>query len=94
MRSLEPIVVLFLLPVLIGIGAELLWRDSKNASLTATLATAFAVFACLQVRIPEETWNWLAAFLVLPLPVAFALATVFICQGRVHTRRHRPHHEH
>ena len=44
---------------------------------------------CLFVQIlaPEGSWSWLAALLVSPLPVAFAVAAVFICHGR--SNRHR-----
>jgi hypothetical protein len=36
---------------------------------------------------PEGSWNWLAALLVLPLPIAFALAAVIVFYGRSHIRR-------
>ena len=93
MRPLEPLVVLFLLPVMIGIASELWLRDAKNASLLATIGTILAVWLCLEVRDPDGTWNSLAAFLVLPLPVAFALAAALICHGRSHGRRQHGRHE-
>jgi uncharacterized membrane protein len=89
MRHLEPFVVLFLLPVTIGIVSELWARDTRNASLIATLGSIVAVYLCLAVRDPDGTWTWLAAFLVLPLPVALALAAVLLCHGRA--RAHRRH---
>jgi hypothetical protein len=88
MRHLEPWVVLFLLPLLIGIGSELWLRDARRSSLVATLGAIVAVVACLELRDPGGTWNALAAFLVLPLPIAFALAAVLVCHGRAR-RRHR-----
>ena len=93
MRQLEPLVVLFLLPVLIGIASELYFRDTRHASLVAMLGATVAVYLCLEVRDPGGTWNGLAAFLVLPLPVAFALAAVLICYGRIQTRRRHGRHE-
>jgi len=87
MRHLAPLLVLFLLPVLIGIGAELWLREVKPASLAATLGSALVVYLCLAAGAPDATWNWLAALLVLPVPIAFALAAVFICYGRTHARR-------
>jgi hypothetical protein len=92
MQHLEPLVVLFLLPVSIGIASGLCLRTPKNAALVATLGSALAVYLCLEVRDPTGTWTWLAAFLVLPLPIAFALAAVLICCGRTHARRRHGRH--
>jgi hypothetical protein len=85
---MEPFVVFFLLPVLFGIGAELLLRDTRQASLLAGLASTLLVFVCLELRDPEGTWNWLAALLVAPLVIAFSLSAVFICYGRTDARKH------
>jgi uncharacterized membrane protein len=87
MQPLGPYVVLFLLPVMIGIAAALCVRDTRKASLAATLGTILAVYVCLQAGDPEGTWNWLAALLVLPMPVAFALVAVVLRHGRAQTRR-------
>ena len=92
MRAFEPLIVLVLLPLVIGIAAAMLARDTRNASLVAMLACALAVVAGVGVRIPQESWNWLAAMLVLPLPIAVALAMVFVWHGR-DTRKHRARHE-
>ena len=89
MRHLEPWVVLFLLPLLIGIGSELWLRNARRATLVATLGAIGAVVLCLELRDPDGTWNALAAFLVLPLPIAFALAAVLVCHGRARRRHHR-----
>ena len=94
MRQLEPFVVLFLLPVTIGIVSGLCLREAKTAALVATLGSVLAVYLCLEVRDPSGTWTWLAAFLVLPLPIAFALAAVLICGGRTHARRRDGRHGH
>jgi len=90
MRHLEPLVVLFLLPMLIGIGSELWLRNAKTASLVATLGAIVAVCLYLLLRDPGGAWNALAAFLVLPLPIAFALAAVLACHGRARRRHRQP----
>ena len=87
---MQPFLAFFLLPVLLGVGAGLLWRDTKHASLAAGIASALLVYCFLEFRDPEGNWNWLAAFLVAPLVIAFALTAVFVCHGRVHGRKHRP----
>jgi hypothetical protein len=85
----QPLVVLFLLPVLIGVASEMLFRDTAKASLAAALASPLVVYLCLVTLDPDGTWNWLATLLVSPLAIAFSLASVLICFGRAHPRR--PH---
>ena len=89
---MEPFIVFFLLPVLFGIGAELLLRDTRHASLLAGTASTVLVYVCLELRDPEGTWNWLAAMLVAPLVIAFSLSAVLICYGRIDARKHRGRH--
>ena len=84
---MQPLVVLVLLPVLIGIAAELLFRDARKASCAAALCVALVVYLCLRAGDPGGTWNWLAAVLVMPLPIALALAAVVLLYGRAHGRR-------
>jgi len=84
---MQPLLVLILLPVLIGIAAELLFRDARKASLTAMLGVGVVVGLWLQAGDPSGTWNWLAALLVMPLPIAFALIAVVLCYGRSQVRR-------
>ena len=85
---MEPFVVFFLLPVLFGIGAELWLRDTRHASLLAGLASTVLVYACLELRDPEGTWNGLATLLIAPLVIAFSLSAVLICYGRIDPRKH------
>lgn len=92
MRAFEPLIVLIVLPALIGVGAAMLARDTRNASLVAMLACALAVFAGVDLGGPDGSWNWVAAALVLPLPVAVAVAIVFVWHGR-DARRHHARHE-
>ena len=85
-----PLIVLLLLPALIGVAAELILRDPRRASLAATVGALVSVGLCAQALAPDENWAWLAALLVSPLPIAFAVAAVIICDGRKHRRRGRP----
>ena len=84
---MEPLLILFLLPALIGIVSEWIFRDTKKASIAATLGAILVVCLGLRGLDPDGTWNWLAALLVLPLPIALALAAVIILYGRSHIRR-------
>lgn len=78
---MEPLVVLFVLPVLIGAASVALLRDTIRASCAAALGAPVIVFCCLRALDPDGTWNWLAALLVAPLAMAFALAAVMLCAG-------------
>ena len=84
---MEPVLVLILLPVLIGVGAELLFRDAVRASLAAALAAPAVVYLSIVALDPSGAWNWLASLLVAPLATALALAAVMACFGWTHARR-------
>lgn len=83
---MEPLVVLFVLPVLIGIASAVLFRDTTKSSCVATFASPLVVFVCLSSFDPDGSWNWLAALLVAPLAIAFALAAVMLYYGRSQVR--------
>jgi hypothetical protein len=85
--EMEPLFVLILLPVLIGVGAEVLFRDTLRASLAAALLAPIVVFLSITTIDPGGTWNWLASLLVAPLAMALALAAVMVCIGRTHARK-------
>jgi hypothetical protein len=87
---MEPFLVFFLLPVLFGVAAELIWRDTRHASLAASIASTLLVYLALELRDPEGTWNVLATLLIAPLVIAFSLTAVLACYGRAHQRRQRP----
>lgn len=87
---MEPFFVFFLLPVLFGVVAELIWRDTRHASLAAGIASTLLVYVALELRDPEGTWNGLATLLIAPLVIAFSLTAVMVCYGRVNHRKHRP----
>jgi hypothetical protein len=90
---MEPLVVLVLLPVLIGVVSEMLFRDTTHASLAAAVGTTLVVFLCLWYLDPDGTWNWLAALLVSPLAIASTLAAVLICYGRSQAPRRKNGHD-
>lgn len=83
---MEPIAILLVLPVLIGVAAERYFRDVKNASLAAALGSALVVALCVKALDPDGNWSLLAAMMVSPLPIAFAAGAVLICHGRSEAR--------
>jgi len=89
---MEPIAVLIVLPIVIGIVSELIFRDTTHATLAAAIGTAIALVVSMRLLAPSEWWTWLAVLLVSPLAIASALATVLIVYGRsqAHRRRKRP----
>jgi hypothetical protein len=90
--NMKPLVIILVLPVLIGIASEFYFRDAKRASLAAGVGSALVVFLGVIVLDPAGTWNWVAALLLSPLPIAFGVVTVLYCYGRLQMgRRHRGH---
>src|SRR6185437_13430820 len=84
---MEPFAVLVLLPTLVGIASELVFRDTLRASLAAALVSALAVYTCLDLFDPGGSWNALAGFLVSPLVIALSLVAVLTCFGHLEGRR-------
>jgi len=84
---MKPFLILVVMPVLIGIASGLAFRDARNASLAATIGATLAV--CLSVKLfdPNAEWTWVAALLVSPLPIAFAVATALFLYGNSQARR-------
>jgi hypothetical protein len=80
---MEPLLVLVLLPVLVGIASELAFRDARNASLAAAAGSTLVVCLCVRALDPNAPWGWLAGLLVSPLPVAFAVATALFLYGHL-----------
>jgi Na+-driven multidrug efflux pump len=89
----EPIVVLVVLPIVIGVLSELVFRATTHASLAAAIGTTVAVFVSLRFLASEGPWTWFAALLVTPLAIASALAAVILVYGRSHARRRRGRHD-
>jgi uncharacterized membrane protein len=88
---MKPLLVLVVLPILVGIVAEMLFRDTRRASLAAALGAALVVCAGIQLLDPWNHWNWTAALLVLPLPIAVAVVAALFVYGRAQMRRR--HHD-
>lgn len=88
---MQPILVLVALPLLIGVVCELIFRDTKRASLAAALATPLVIYLCIDALDPEGAWNGLATFLVAPMAIGFSLAAVLACFGRQHSHRRHSH---
>ncbi len=83
---MEPLLILVVLPVVIGAMSWMLFRDTTKASCAATAGSMLGIYLCLNALDREGSWSWLAALLVSPLPIAFALATVQFCYGRSQVR--------
>lgn len=88
MPAMKPLLILVILPLAIGCAAEHFARHTRAAAVAATLASSATVFAALLLLDPAGTWNWLATLLVLPLPIALALAAVQLAHGRASSRKH------
>ncbi len=87
---MRPLLTLAVLPMLIGMAAAMLARETRTASLLAAALSACVVFVATRVTDADAGIGWLATLLVLPLPIAFALATVAFLSGRSAAHRH-PH---
>ena len=59
------------------------FRDTRRASFAAALGSALVVFLGVFLFDPAAAWNWVAALLVSPLPIAFGVVTVLFCYGRL-----------
>jgi hypothetical protein len=90
---MEPLIVLFLLPALIGGTSCVLFRTMKGASLAATLASPLVLFLCVKSVDPADTWSPLATLLASPLVIGVAVTAVLLCAGRAHARKHRGWHD-
>lgn len=90
---MEPIAFLVVLPIVIGIVAELVFRDTTHATLAAAIGTAIALVVSMRFLAAAELWTWLAVLLVSPLSIASALAAVLILYGRSQARRRRRRHD-
>ncbi len=84
---MKPILILVLLPVLIGVVANTLFRGIRSATFAATIGAPIVVYCCLRALDPDGTWSWLAALLVAPLVIPMALVTVLLWFGRSRVRK-------
>lgn len=90
---MRAILVLAIAPVVIGFLASFLSRDARRASLIAACGSALFVALAIRITDADAAIGWFATLLVLPLPVACAIATVAFCVGRG-DRRARGHDHH
>ncbi|HEY7902709.1 MAG TPA: hypothetical protein VIH36_04600 [Casimicrobiaceae bacterium] len=79
---MNALIVLVLLPLLVGVAAEALFREPRRASLVAVVATAVLTCVAVQVLDRGDSWNWIAGLMVLPLSIALAVAATLLCDGR------------
>jgi peptidoglycan/LPS O-acetylase OafA/YrhL len=86
---MQPLAVLLLLPVLVGLACGLAVRDTVRASSLAAIASPLAVLLCLQLLAPELGWNWLATLMVAPFATGFAVVAVLGYHGRPPARKSR-----
>ena len=86
---MRPLLVLFVLPVMIGVVCALTLRTMRKASLAATIATPLLVGVLVAAFDPHDAWSPLGSMLVAPLVIAVAVITVLLCAGRAHVRKHR-----
>ena len=84
---MKALLILVLLPVLIGVVSNTLFRAIKSASFAATIGAPIVVYFCFKALDPDGTWSWLAALLVSPLVMAMALVTVLLWFGRSRVRK-------
>lgn len=80
---MNALIVLVLLPLLVGVAAEALFREPRRASLVAVVATAVLTCVTVQVLDRGDSWNWIAGLMVLPLSIALAVAATLVCDGRL-----------
>ncbi|MEP7207461.1 MAG: hypothetical protein ABI920_11020 [Casimicrobiaceae bacterium] len=79
---MRPFLWLVLLPVVTGIGCALLIRDMRRAAYVATMVCVGLIGLATWVLDGDYAWGWLAAVLVLPLPIALTLGSVTLLKGR------------
>ncbi len=92
---MQPILILFVFPVLVGIAAGSVMRDARNALLVA--ASGSIVVTCIAVQMLEihALWHWIAALLVCLLPVSISVAVALFWYGHLSApRRHAHRHTH
>jgi hypothetical protein len=89
--TVQPLAVLLVLPIVVGVVAALCFSEARSATLAAALASVLSVSLSVCLLGGMDRWSWLAAFMVSPLTVAFTVAAVVVCHGRLrdHARRSR-----
>ena len=89
---MQAIVILFVLPLVVGVIAQLIFRDAKRASLAAVAGTLLTLGLCVDALDPVGRWSWVAGLMVSPLPIAVAVAAVLVMHGRQEGHRRWKEH--
>jgi hypothetical protein len=88
---MQPLLVLVVMPLVVGVLAAVTLRDTRRASLAAALVSTAILYACLSTLNPSGEWTVLATFLIAPLTLAFALLAVLLTFGHGHLQRRSRH---
>ena len=88
---MQPLIVLVVMPVAVGVLAAVMSRNLRRASLAAAVVSTAILYACLAWLNHGGAWTLFAAFLVTPLTLAFSLAAVLTVFGHGHLHHRRPH---
>lgn len=88
---MQPLLILFVFPALVGIAAASVMRDARNALLVAALGSI--VVTCIGVQMLEihALWHWIAALLVCLLPVSISVAVALFWYGHLSAPRRHAH---
>ena len=84
---MQPLIVLVIMPVAVGVLAAVALRDLRRASLAAAIVSTAILYGCLAWLNRGGTWTLVATLLVAPLTLAFALAAVVAVFGHGHLHR-------
>ena len=79
---MRAVIVFAMVPMLIGFAASRLIPEVRRAFLVSALSVIVFIFIAAHVDDADAAIGWLASLLVLPLPVACAIATVAFFAGR------------
>jgi len=88
---MQPLLVLVVMPLVVGVLAAVTFGDTRRASLAAALASTAILYVCLSALNPSGEWTVLATFMVAPLTLAFALLAVLVVFGHGHLQRRSRH---
>ncbi|TMH25824.1 MAG: hypothetical protein E6H66_25705 [Betaproteobacteria bacterium] len=86
---MTPFLVLFVMPMVIGLASAMMFRRIRSASFAAAIGSPLMVYLFVKAVDPSDQWSPLATLLVSPLVIAVAVTTVLLCAGRSQVRKHR-----
>ena len=88
---MQPLLVLVVMPLIVGVLAAVTFRDTRRASLAAVLVSTVILYTCLSTLNPSGEWTVLATLMVSPLTLAFTLLAVLLMFGQSRLRRRSNH---